>query len=236
MSVVANNRRTPLDGLELCIDFANPKCYAGSGTLVKNLGPRSDVEFQLQGEAVFTDGAVRFNGTDTLMELGPPLVVAEYMTNPSSDISGIVLMRPRAIGTDQAIISQRIGIGLSFFLADSGQLAFRLDDSNNMLSDVTLVNDTWYTLGFTLKQGSPQSVQLVKLFVNGVKSFDGVSSDTSGYNDNLLWLGWQARTDYNPIPGLLNADLSAALLWRTLRSEEEMLDLHRQFGRRVGLV
>lgn len=167
---VGYNPRIVTDGLVLCLDAANPRCYPGSGSTLYDL-IRSQ-QCTIQGGLTITNDVFVFNGTDAYIDTNKSYIEnADISTNTSSAytleawiyVSSVTAIDQASDG--HAIIgnASNYGVGMQTWLVASSptiNIGYRFTSNYNM-SNATPLN-TWQHVVFSYSYNS-----WANFYVNG---------------------------------------------------------------------
>lgn len=224
--------RIVTDGLLVYLDAANPKSYPGSGSTWTNLGS-TKWAFPISGDPTFSNGALVFDGVDDSVDLANS-TPSNYLTNNvGQNFSLFITLKPLALSTHMALISQRVGESMSFSLANNGKPYLRMDDDGGTVGATTsaLSVGQWGEVGVTFVNNTTASY--AKFFFNGKHEATQTIWDGSGIGTSaFLWVGTQTRHDYSVDPRHLNAHVSNVKIYsRDLTDDEVKQNFNAHRGR-----
>lgn len=252
MGVVYNTTLPNRSNLVLLVDAENPKCYSGTGTVVKNLANTfddgvSDAANEFPGYTArsgSTPAAFNFDG-QTEANGGDHLAFPEELRNGrATDITIAAIIYPTvAIDPEDVIFTISDGgtgdTGLRFLLsrynANAGtEWAFKYSATgaeyydNSGSGDLSI--NQWYFLGVTATSAADD----VKLYRNGVPV------TVAGSSINILDWGdvgqqWRIADGIGGAQRHGAFDLNFLGVWDTKFTDAEMKLMYEQLRHRVGL-
>lgn len=204
-----------MEGLTICLDASNPKSYSG-GSTIKNIGSLSG-QFTVSGTPVVDEKSFVFDGVDDFIDISSYAL----SINPSigTEFSVFMMINPSSVSGDYALFGHRVGVGLCFHTR-ADKVALRLDDSIAATSSTSLQIGTWYHVGFTHKANGASSE--TRLYVNAVMEASDPLWDGSGFGDNLMWIGYQDRTNYSFNPTYFPGGIGPVYVYDRVLSDEEI--------------
>lgn len=159
------------------------------------------------------NGILSLDGVSNYIDLNNGIWGSTFTNTVGANYSIRCVIRPKAIGTNQAIVSQRHGDAVSLYLMDNGKVTFEIDDTNTRVgTNTVLQNNNWYDITVVFFNNTSSS--FVEYYVNGIFERSETKWDSNGTSiNNNLWIGWQSRTDYGINPTFFNGDIALVQIY-----------------------
>ena len=218
----------------LYLDAANLRSYPGTGTVWTDLSGNGN-DGTLVGGVGYNGsngGSWEFEGTNDYVDCTRSFVSSVFNSAAGNNFTIRCLIRPSSIGTNQALVSQRHGDAMSLYLMDNGKITLEMDDTNNRVgTNTVLQNNTWYDISVVFVNNTASS--FCQYYVNGNFERSETKWDGNGIDiNNLLWIGWQSRTNYGINPTYFAGRIALVQIYnRALTAQEVQQNFNTLRGR-----
>jgi hypothetical protein len=237
---LAHNPSIVTSGLVLCLDAANKRSYPGSGTSLLDVSGNGNNGTLINGVGYSGDnlGSLVFDGVNDYVNLSGNSQWTMFGSTSSTignNFSISCIIKPQAIGSDQALVSQRHGDRMSLWLMNDGKITFEMDDTADYVgTNTALQNNKWYMISIVFYNNTSSS--FVEYYVNGAFERSETKWDGNGLTGNSdLWIGWQSRTNYGRNPSFFSGSISNVQIYNRALTAQEISQNFEALRGRFGI-